>query len=147
MVQRETQKHSELWHHIDVGAHQCHVQIKPCKSCNDELSRKLIVLSGQTRRSDAVWLLRAWNLNACRVGSFVSTSGSSSLCAWGTEICAAGDSVVWFQWFVFLVLPRTSRFASFPEYLVVQIKKFTFGLDWIPKKLGMRLFYLSFYLR
>ncbi|XP_026548959.1 ubiquitin carboxyl-terminal hydrolase 13-like, partial [Notechis scutatus] len=32
---------------------------------------------------------------------------------------------------------KTSRFASFPEYLVVQIKKFTFGLDWIPKKLGM----------
>lgn len=31
---------------------------------------------------------------------------------------------------------RTSRFASFPEYLVVQIKKFTFGVDWVPKKLG-----------
>ncbi|XP_036782645.1 ubiquitin carboxyl-terminal hydrolase 13 isoform X1 [Manis pentadactyla] len=29
---------------------------------------------------------------------------------------------------------KTSRFASFPEYLVVQIKKFTFGLDWVPKK-------------
>lgn len=34
---------------------------------------------------------------------------------------------------------RTSRFASFPEYLVVQIKKFTFGLDWVPKKLGSYL--------
>uniref|UniRef100_A0A8B9TPU5 Ubiquitin carboxyl-terminal hydrolase n=1 Tax=Anas platyrhynchos TaxID=8839 RepID=A0A8B9TPU5_ANAPL len=32
---------------------------------------------------------------------------------------------------------KTSRFASFPEYLVVQIKKFTFGLDWIPKKLDV----------
>lgn len=42
------------------------------------------------------------------------------------------------------MLPRTSRFASFPEYLVVQIKKFTFGLDWIPKKLGMCLLYLPF---
>lgn len=31
---------------------------------------------------------------------------------------------------------RTSRFASFPEYLVLQIKKFTFGVDWVPKKLG-----------
>lgn len=31
---------------------------------------------------------------------------------------------------------RTSRFASFPEYLVMQIKKFTFGVDWVPKKLG-----------
>ncbi|CAB1314306.1 unnamed protein product [Coregonus sp. 'balchen'] len=29
----------------------------------------------------------------------------------------------------------TSRFASFPEFLVVQIKKFTFGVDWVPKKL------------
>lgn len=31
---------------------------------------------------------------------------------------------------------RTTRFASFPDYLVIQIKKFTFGLDWVPKKLG-----------
>ncbi|GCB85146.1 hypothetical protein scyTo_0025815, partial [Scyliorhinus torazame] len=29
-----------------------------------------------------------------------------------------------------------TRFASFPDYLVIQIKKFTFGLDWVPKKLG-----------
>ncbi|NXS83467.1 UBP13 hydrolase, partial [Erpornis zantholeuca] len=34
---------------------------------------------------------------------------------------------------------KTSRFASFPEYLVVQIKKFTFGLDWIPKKLDVSI--------
>ncbi|XP_053895759.1 ubiquitin carboxyl-terminal hydrolase 13 isoform X2 [Malaclemys terrapin pileata] len=32
---------------------------------------------------------------------------------------------------------KTSRFSSFPEYLVVQIKKFTFGLDWIPQKLDV----------
>lgn len=32
---------------------------------------------------------------------------------------------------------RTSRFASFPEYMVVQMKKFTFGVDWVPKKLGL----------
>ncbi|CAG08062.1 unnamed protein product, partial [Tetraodon nigroviridis] len=30
---------------------------------------------------------------------------------------------------------KTSRFASFPEYLILQIKKFTFGVDWVPKKL------------
>lgn len=36
-----------------------------------------------------------------------------------------------------LFFPRTTRFASFPDYLVIQIKKFTFGLDWVPKKLGM----------
>ncbi|XP_072281089.1 ubiquitin carboxyl-terminal hydrolase 5 [Pyxicephalus adspersus] len=29
---------------------------------------------------------------------------------------------------------KTSRFASFPDYLVIQIKKFTFGLDWVPKR-------------
>ncbi|XP_048108870.1 LOW QUALITY PROTEIN: ubiquitin carboxyl-terminal hydrolase 13 [Alosa alosa] len=34
---------------------------------------------------------------------------------------------------------KTCRFASFPEYLVVQIKKFTFGVDWVPKKLGRSL--------
>ncbi|KAG7456899.1 hypothetical protein MATL_G00240820 [Megalops atlanticus] len=32
---------------------------------------------------------------------------------------------------------KTSRFASFPEYMVVQVKKFTFGVDWIPKKLDV----------
>ncbi|KAJ1087675.1 hypothetical protein NDU88_000842 [Pleurodeles waltl] len=34
---------------------------------------------------------------------------------------------------------KTSRFASFPEYLIVQIKKFTFGLDWVPKKLDVSI--------
>lgn len=35
-----------------------------------------------------------------------------------------------------MLLFRTSRFASFPDYMVVQLKKFTFGVDWVPKKLG-----------
>ncbi|XP_043926319.1 ubiquitin carboxyl-terminal hydrolase 13 isoform X2 [Protopterus annectens] len=34
---------------------------------------------------------------------------------------------------------KTSHFASFPEYLVVQIKKFTFGLEWVPKKLDVSI--------
>uniref|UniRef100_A0AAY4BAL3 Ubiquitin carboxyl-terminal hydrolase n=1 Tax=Denticeps clupeoides TaxID=299321 RepID=A0AAY4BAL3_9TELE len=34
---------------------------------------------------------------------------------------------------------KTSRFASFPECLVVQIKKFTFGEDWVPKKLNISI--------
>lgn len=37
---------------------------------------------------------------------------------------------------MFVSFARTTRFASFPDHLVIQIKKFTFGLDWIPKKLG-----------
>lgn len=36
----------------------------------------------------------------------------------------------------FVSFARTTRFASFPDHLVIQIKKFTFGLDWVPKKLG-----------
>uniref|UniRef100_A0A4W4G9P5 Ubiquitin carboxyl-terminal hydrolase n=1 Tax=Electrophorus electricus TaxID=8005 RepID=A0A4W4G9P5_ELEEL len=32
---------------------------------------------------------------------------------------------------------KTSRFASFPDYMVLQLKKFTFGLDWVPKKLDV----------
>lgn len=35
-----------------------------------------------------------------------------------------------------MFLFRTSRFTTFPEYMVVQLKKFTFGVDWVPKKLG-----------
>uniref|UniRef100_A0A8C5I8V8 Ubiquitin carboxyl-terminal hydrolase n=1 Tax=Gouania willdenowi TaxID=441366 RepID=A0A8C5I8V8_GOUWI len=34
---------------------------------------------------------------------------------------------------------KTCRFASFPEYLIVQIKKFTFGVDWVPKKLDVAI--------
>uniref|UniRef100_G3P6K9 Ubiquitin carboxyl-terminal hydrolase n=1 Tax=Gasterosteus aculeatus aculeatus TaxID=481459 RepID=G3P6K9_GASAC len=34
---------------------------------------------------------------------------------------------------------KTSRFSSFPEYLVLQIKKFTFGVDWVPKKLDLAI--------
>ncbi|KAI4883704.1 hypothetical protein NFI96_031575 [Prochilodus magdalenae] len=34
---------------------------------------------------------------------------------------------------------KTTRFASFPDYLVIQIKKFTFGLDWVPKKLDVSI--------
>ncbi|KAJ8278323.1 hypothetical protein GJAV_G00086380 [Gymnothorax javanicus] len=34
---------------------------------------------------------------------------------------------------------KTSRFASFPEYLVLHIKKFTFGVDWVPKKLDVAI--------
>lgn len=49
------------------------------------------------------------------------------------------NSYCLFHWYNPLVFPRTSRFASFPEYLVVQIKKFTFGLDWVPKKFGRYL--------
>ncbi|KAF3692088.1 Ubiquitin carboxyl-terminal hydrolase 5 [Channa argus] len=34
---------------------------------------------------------------------------------------------------------KTTCFASFPDYLVIQIKKFTFGLDWVPKKLDVSI--------
>ncbi|KAJ8354940.1 hypothetical protein SKAU_G00225070 [Synaphobranchus kaupii] len=34
---------------------------------------------------------------------------------------------------------KTTRFASFPDHLVIQVKKFTFGLDWVPKKLDVSI--------
>uniref|UniRef100_A0A8C7Z9T1 Ubiquitin carboxyl-terminal hydrolase n=1 Tax=Oryzias sinensis TaxID=183150 RepID=A0A8C7Z9T1_9TELE len=34
---------------------------------------------------------------------------------------------------------KMTRFASFPDHLVIQIKKFTFGLDWVPKKLDVSI--------
>ena len=33
---------------------------------------------------------------------------------------------------------RTTRFVTFPDYLVVQMKKFSLSDDWTPKKLGER---------
>uniref|UniRef100_A0A3P8YUJ6 Ubiquitin carboxyl-terminal hydrolase n=1 Tax=Esox lucius TaxID=8010 RepID=A0A3P8YUJ6_ESOLU len=34
---------------------------------------------------------------------------------------------------------KTTRFASFPDHLVIQVKKFTFGQDWVPKKLDVSI--------
>lgn len=31
---------------------------------------------------------------------------------------------------------RTTRFATFPDYLMVQLSKFYLGDDWVPKKYG-----------
>ena len=31
---------------------------------------------------------------------------------------------------------RATRLATFPDYLMVQLKKFTIGDDWVPRKLG-----------
>lgn len=47
----------------------------------------------------------------------------------------------------FLSFIRTTRFASFPDHLVIQIKKFTFGLDWVPKKLGEQRYGYIFVLK
>lgn len=47
----------------------------------------------------------------------------------------------------FFFFVRTTRFASFPDHLVIQIKKFTFGLDWVPKKLGEQRICLEFVLK
>ncbi|KAI0220577.1 Ubiquitin carboxyl-terminal hydrolase 5 [Lamellibrachia satsuma] len=32
---------------------------------------------------------------------------------------------------------KTGRLASFPDYLLIQLKKFTIGEDWVPKKLDV----------
>ena len=37
---------------------------------------------------------------------------------------------------IFLLALRTTRFATFPPYLMVQMAKFTLGDDWVPKKYG-----------
>lgn len=37
------------------------------------------------------------------------------------------------------VAVKNTRFTSFPDCLVIQIKKFTFGLDWVPKKLDVSI--------
>ncbi len=31
---------------------------------------------------------------------------------------------------------RTTRLASFPDYLMIQMVKFSFAEDWVPKKFG-----------
>lgn len=34
---------------------------------------------------------------------------------------------------------KTTRFATFPDYIVIQFKKFTIGADWTPKKLDVSI--------
>ena len=42
-----------------------------------------------------------------------------------------------------LLISRTTRFATFPDYLMVQLSKFTLGDDWVPKKYGESTFPFS----
>ena len=35
-----------------------------------------------------------------------------------------------------LYFVRTTRFQTFPNYLLIHMRKFTIGEDWTPKKLG-----------
>lgn len=37
------------------------------------------------------------------------------------------------------VAQKSTRFATFPDYLMVQMKKFTLGDDWVPKKLDVSI--------
>lgn len=37
------------------------------------------------------------------------------------------------------VANKTTRFLTFPDYLMVQVKKFTLGEDWVPKKLDVSI--------
>lgn len=32
---------------------------------------------------------------------------------------------------------KTTRFATFPDYLMIQLNKFTIGDDWVPRKLDV----------
>jgi len=32
---------------------------------------------------------------------------------------------------------KTTRFATFPDYLMIQLNKFTIGNDWVPQKLDV----------
>lgn len=36
---------------------------------------------------------------------------------------------------------RSTRLSTFPDYLMVHLKKFTIGDDWVPKKLGKAMPY------
>ena len=40
------------------------------------------------------------------------------------------------MWLLLSFCFRTVRFKTFPDYLVVQLRKFTISEDWTPKKLG-----------
>lgn len=37
------------------------------------------------------------------------------------------------------IVHKTTRFASFPDYLMVQLNKFVIGNDWVPKKLDVSM--------
>ena len=39
-------------------------------------------------------------------------------------------------YFIILYFVRTTRFQTFPNYLLIHMRKFTIGEDWTPKKLG-----------
>ena len=45
-------------------------------------------------------------------------------------------SYMYFSFMHFCFFHRSTRLASFPDFLFIQLKKFTLGDDWVPKKLG-----------
>lgn len=95
---------------------------------------------GQATHAGASECVRGVSVFAGSSPSFhqVGLSAGPQTSLWCFMNCVH-NSFTLFHWYYPLVFPRTSRFASFPEYLVVQIKKFTFGLDWVPKKFGRYL--------
>lgn len=43
------------------------------------------------------------------------------------------------MFFLVFVNDRTTSLRTFPDYLMVQFKKFTLGDDWVPKKLDISI--------
>lgn len=42
-----------------------------------------------------------------------------------------------YRYFIITFLLRTTRLATFPDFLVIQLKKFTLREDWVPIKLDV----------
>ena len=43
------------------------------------------------------------------------------------------------KWTVKQLIRKTQRFITFPDYLFVQLKKYTFNDDWTPRKLDVSM--------
>ncbi len=49
---------------------------------------------------------------------------------------AAGVEFDVFNAHCYVLVTRTTRFSTFPDYLMIQMAKFSFADDWVPKKYG-----------
>lgn len=61
----------------------------------------------------------------------------SSECKFNPDLMVLGLILLLFR--ILISFFRITRFSTFPDYLVIQLQKFTISEDWTPKKLGKLL--------
>uniref|UniRef100_A0A672N6K1 ubiquitinyl hydrolase 1 n=1 Tax=Sinocyclocheilus grahami TaxID=75366 RepID=A0A672N6K1_SINGR len=148
-----------LLHFINMVERNCRSGMNPSEAFRFLVEEKIVCQQSQkakyTQRVDYIVQLpvpmdQATNMEAERRREEVESSGAPPSAApraqipFGACLAALSEPETLTDFWSSAVqakttATKTTRFASFPDHLVIQIKKFTFGLDWVPKKLDVSI--------